>query len=111
MAQTFVYKLHLKERYHDPENWDAATAEVLKQHFEYLSRATESGKALLVGRTDVSMKENFGIVIFQGESEEDARTFMNGDPCIVHEIMGAEVYPFRLALWNPKALEAVAPSS
>lgn len=105
MTQTFIYKLHLKERYHQAENWDERTAEVFKEHFAYLSRASESGKAYIVGRTDVSMKDNFGIVIFEAKDENEARDFMNGDPCVVHGIMGADVYPFRLALWSRDGLE------
>ncbi len=71
---------------------------IVSEHFAHLEALTEQGVMLLVGRTQDNSPRTFGVVIFQAESEEQAREIMNNDPAVVKGIMHAELFPFRIAL-------------
>ena len=71
---------------------------VTSEHFEYLKGLTEQGVVILAGRTLNTDASSFGIVIFQAESDEAARTVMNQDPAVQKGLMQAELYPYRVAL-------------
>ncbi len=71
---------------------------VVSEHFAHLEALMEQGVMLLVGRTQDNSPRTFGIVLFQAESEEQAREVMNNDPAVVRGIMRAELFPFRIAL-------------
>ncbi len=71
---------------------------IVREHFARLEALTEQGVTLLVGRTQDDSPRTFGIVLFQAESEEQAREVMNNDPAVVKGIMRAELFPFRIAL-------------
>ena len=71
---------------------------IVSEHFARLEALTEQGVTLLVGRTQDDSPRTFGVVIFQVESEEQAREVMNNDPAVVKGIMRAELFPFRIAL-------------
>jgi uncharacterized protein YciI len=60
----------------------------------------EKGVAVLVGKSDyeIDNAENFGMCIFQAENTDAAKTLMNNDPCILNEVMNAELHPFRISL-------------
>lgn len=100
---TFVYKLSLTPKYHDLANWDAQTQKMLGEHAEYLRAGVESGRVLIVARTDTALKDNFGIAVFKAENLEDANTFMKNDPAIRHGIMTAVVYPFKILMVTEEA--------
>ncbi|NLL89375.1 MAG: hypothetical protein GX228_10760 [Firmicutes bacterium] len=46
----------------------------------------------------------FGVVIFEADSEEEARFLMETDPAVEEGIMTAELFPYRVALWRAKTL-------
>ena len=71
---------------------------IVGEHFARLQALTEQGVVLLVGRTQDNSPRTFGIVIFEAESEAQAREIMNGDPAVQKGIMRAELFPFRIAL-------------
>lgn len=71
---------------------------IVSEHFAHLEALTAQGVVLLVGRTQDNSPDTFGIVIFQAESTEQARTIMNSDPAVQEGIMRAELFPFRIAL-------------
>jgi uncharacterized protein YciI len=73
-------------------------AEIVAQHFAYLKQLTEQGVVVLAGRTLNTDEKSFGIVIMQADSEEAARNVMLNDPAIKHQVMHAELYPYRIAL-------------
>jgi uncharacterized protein YciI len=73
-------------------------AETVAQHFAYLKQLTERGVVVLAGRTLNTDERSFGIVIVQADSEEAARTVMDNDPAVKHDVMRAELYPYRIAL-------------
>jgi uncharacterized protein YciI len=72
-------------------------AAILDQHVAYLGDLTERGVVLLAGRTQNKDESSFGIVIFQVESEEEARRVMEEDPAVRGGIMRAKLYPYRIA--------------
>jgi uncharacterized protein YciI len=73
-------------------------ARILDQHFSYLKGLADQGTVLLAGRTQNADESTFGIVILQAESEDSAREIMRNDPAVKHELMSAELYPFKTAL-------------
>ena len=80
---------------------EGATEEETKAvsaHFEYLKGHQKQGILILAGRTLNIDESSFGIVIFNAESEEQARMIMESDPAVVEGVMQAELYPYRVAL-------------
>ena len=74
-------------------------------HFSYLKGLTERGTAILLGRTQETLEEAIGIVIFKASSEEEARHLMEEDPAVKNGVMSAEVYRFKIALFNPEGVD------
>jgi uncharacterized protein YciI len=64
-------------------------------HYDRLKQATEAGDVFLSG---LGTSGEFGIVIFEADSEEEARRFAESDPAVANGIMTAEFVPFRIAL-------------
>ena len=75
---------------------------IVGEHYEYLKRLTNNGIVLLAGRTRNTDNSSFGIVLFKADSEERARKIMNEDPAVRGRIFRAELFPYRMALFNPK---------
>lgn len=50
----------------------------------------------MAGRT--TGDDVFGIVIVDTDDEDQARAIMNADPAVAHELMHAELYPYRIAV-------------
>lgn len=73
-------------------------AEIISNHFNYLKDLTDNGIAIFVGRTLTTDERTFGITVFQADTEEKAREIMHNDPAVVHGVMRAELYPFRIVL-------------
>ncbi len=77
---------------------------LIGQHFRYLKRLTEEGTAILMGRTQESLEKTIGIVIFVASSESEATKLMKEDPVVKHGVMSAELFHFKIALFNPAAV-------
>jgi uncharacterized protein YciI len=71
---------------------------VVARHFAYLKSLTERGTVLLVGRTQNPDPTAFGIHILLSSSEEMARRIVDDDPAVRDGVMGAELYPYKIAL-------------
>jgi uncharacterized protein YciI len=56
--------------------------ETVSRHFDYLKTLVERGIVILAGRTLNTDESSFGIVIFEAESEEEARAIMSNDPAV-----------------------------
>ena len=82
-----------------------AEERVIAAHFDYLQDLTTKGVVLHAGRTLNTDPSSFGIVIFEADSEEQARGIVNGDPAVKEEVFRAELYPYRIALRGPVAAE------
>lgn len=96
--QQFVYVLRLVEKMQDLKSWTEAENQVVARHFTRLEQATESGKVILAGRTTEALDKTFGLVIFEAESPEAAKAFMESDPAVVANIMTATLHPYAVAL-------------
>ena len=94
----FIYLLRLVERLHQDEGWTKADEEAIGRHFRHLKAATEAGQAIVIGRTLEPGDKTFGLVIFEAENAEAAKTFAESDPAVVAGIMTVEVRPFALVL-------------
>ena len=92
----FLYKtLHPRENF--PAAMTVSEEKINGEHFQYLKKLTNDGIVYLAGPvTDGS----FGVVIFDAESEEDARRLMEDDPAVKSGLFGAELYPFRVSLFR-----------
>lgn len=100
--QQFVYVLKLIPRLHQDDNWTEQDEAIVQRHFDRLKKYTDEGQVILAGRTQNQASESFGLVIFEAKSEDEARTFMNGDPEVEEGIMTAELFPYRVALLRNK---------
>ena len=69
-------------------------------HFAYLKDLTEKKILFLAGRSvnEPMTEKDFGIVILETKTEEEARNFMDNDPSIVQKLMYADFFEFSLAL-------------
>jgi uncharacterized protein len=96
--QQYVYVLHLTTRMHETNAWTDKENGVIQQHFARLAKATDAGQVILAGRTTEALDKTFGLVIFEAESEEAAKVFMESDPAVVANIMSATLHPYSVAL-------------
>jgi uncharacterized protein YciI len=80
----------------DPDAWTEEDLRIGKEHFAYLKQATEEGIVLLAGRAQDGIGP--AIVVFEADSEEEARRFMENDPFVAGGLMRASLHPFRAAL-------------
>ena len=76
----------------------AAEQQLIAAHFSYLQDLVTEGVVFSAGRTLVSDKNAFGLVIFQAADEHQARAIMNDDPAVSSQLMTAQLYPFKVAL-------------
>jgi uncharacterized protein len=95
---TYLYVLRLIARLRSEAAWTDGDRATVSAHFQYLSKATEAGNVILAGRTDESFDKTFGLVIYEAESEEAARAFMESDPVVAAGVMTATLHPYSIAL-------------
>jgi uncharacterized protein len=69
--------------------------EVMRAHFEYLEGLLEAGRLILAGP---SLEPPFGVIVFEAESEEEARRLIDGDPSVAAGLQTPELHPFRASL-------------
>jgi uncharacterized protein YciI len=100
--EQYVYVLKVAPRSQKETSWTETESAVIAQHFERLAQAVNSGQVILVGRTKESLDKNFGLVIFEAESETAAREFMQFDPAVIAGLMTATLHPYSVALQRKK---------
>lgn len=98
--QQYVYVLKLTPRMQVANAWTDTENGVIGRHFARLAKATDSGQVILAGRTTEALDKTFGLVIFEAESEEAARLFMESDPAVEANIMSATLHPYSVALYR-----------
>lgn len=98
--QQYVYVLQLTPRMHEANPWTDTDNGVIRQHFARLAKAADAGQVILAGRTTERLDRTFGLVIFEAESEEAARLFMESDPAVAANIMSATLHPYSVALYR-----------
>jgi uncharacterized protein len=69
--------------------------ELMGAHFRYLERLLEDGKLILAGP---SLGPVFGVVVFEADSEEEARRLIAEDPSVAAGLQTPELSPFRASL-------------
>ena len=95
----FAYVLRLVPRLRDEKNWTEADNAAVGRHFRRLQRLHKEGKVILAGKTlDDADESQFGVVILEVDSEEEARKIMEEDDAVRAKIMTARFFPFRVAL-------------
>ena len=82
--------------------------DVLHQHVTYLEHLAENGEVLLAGRTQTEDSTSFGIVILVADSDTAAQEIVSRDPAVLHNVMRAQLFPYRIAVLS-KAISKAAP--
>lgn len=75
---------------------------LIEKHFQYLKDLADRGIVSLAGRTLTTDIDSHGIVIFESESEEDARKIVDSDPAVEGGVFKAELFPFKKVLIGKK---------
>ena len=96
--EQYLYKLKLKPQYLQEENWTDKENEIVQRHFMRLKDLTEKGTVILAGRTLNEDETQFGIVIIEVESEQEAQKLMEDDPAVSEGVMDSALYPYQVAL-------------
>jgi uncharacterized protein YciI len=73
---------------------------VMGAHFEYLKRLLDDGKLILAGP---SLDPVFGLIVFEAESEDEAKQLIANDPSVASGVQTAELSPFRASLLRGRA--------
>jgi uncharacterized protein len=68
---------------------------VMGAHFEYLKGLLEEGTLILAGP---SLEPVFGIIVFEAETQEEARRLVADDPSVKAGVQTPELHPFRASL-------------
>jgi uncharacterized protein YciI len=92
----YVFEPVRPELVTDPDAWTAEDTRIANEHFAYLQQATQDGIVILAGRSLDG--EGPAVVIFEADSEDRARSFMETDPFVAGGLMRAKLHPFRAAL-------------
>lgn len=100
LVEQFLYKLKLIPELLDEVNWTEKENQLVIEHFQTLQSLLQENKLIMAGRTMNMDETTFGIVILQVENEEAARTIMENDPTVKGGVMTAELFPYRVALYN-----------
>jgi uncharacterized protein YciI len=97
--QQFIYVLKLVPRLLNEKNWTASDNEIVGKHFRRLQQLKKEGRVVMAGRTlNDTEPSQFGIVILEVTSQEEARRIMSEDDAVKEKVMTAELFPFRVAL-------------
>ncbi len=98
--KNFCYRLKLFPQYFKSGNWTDEANRIVSTHFQYLKDLTEKGIVFLAGRTvnEPMSDDDFGIVILETDTFEEAKNIMENDPSVKGKVMHAKLYDFSLAL-------------
>lgn len=80
----------------EPDAWTEDDRATAAAHFGYLQDALAAGTLVLAGRSQDGVGP--AIVIFEADDEDEARSFMEGDPFVATGLFGASLHPYRAAL-------------
>ncbi len=78
---------------------------IVSEHFSYLKRLADDGVVILAGRTQNTDYSSFGIVLLKAETIEVAREIMLNDPAVKNNVFRAELYPYKMSLFNPDSAQ------
>lgn len=98
--ETFIVLLRLRQdlflRWKDTGKWpdDKEANAALAGHGEYWARQRQEGRAILAGGMKGDYWDNVALIIFQAESEDEARAIVKADPAVKAYVFQAQVRPF-----------------
>ena len=92
----YVFEPVRPELVTDPDACTEEETRIADEHFAFLQKANEDGIVILAGRSLDG--EGPAVVIFEADSEDRARSFMEADPFVAGGLMRASLHPFRAAL-------------
>jgi len=96
---TYIYKI-TPVRSGFEGGMSEAEEQAMSLHFDYLKRLLAEGRLFLAGPC---VDAAFGIVIFDAESIEQARSLTADDPAVAAGIVTADVHEFRISLLREKS--------
>src|SRR5664279_4418615 len=99
----FLYRIQPARQEMLTEGPTQREAAIVNEHFEYLQKLIAEGVVFMAGRTLNTDERTFGIVGFAAATESAATAVMQNDPAVNLGVMKAELFPYRVALWSPKA--------
>jgi uncharacterized protein len=70
-------------------------SEIMSIHFAYMKKLLEDGVLIMAGPVTTG---EFGVSIFEADSEVDAMRIVNNDPAVAIGLMKPELYPYRVSL-------------
>jgi uncharacterized protein YciI len=93
----YIYTLNLVSEFRDEAKWTEKENKILKEHAARLERQSKRGTVKYVGRTDlpISNESNFGLVVFEAESDTMAELFAQADPAVMGGMMTVKCLPFK----------------
>lgn len=94
--QHFAYLLR-PPRPNFPATLSPEEEAVVERHFNYLKNLLDKNELLMAGRC---VDGSFGITVFEAETENKAKAIMDNDPAVKEKVMTAELFPFRISLWQ-----------
>jgi uncharacterized protein YciI len=94
----FIYMLRLADPTMLQRGPNPQEQAIVGRHFAYARELAEEGVMILVGRTQTTDPETFGIAVFEAEDEKVARAIMRADPAVAEGLMRGELRPFKVAL-------------
>jgi uncharacterized protein YciI len=103
MTEQFLYHFLPGDRPElatDPAAWTEEDSRIGTLHYERLRQAAEDGTVILAGRSQDGIGP--AVVIFEADSAQEARAFMEADPFLVNGLFRASLHPFRAAVRRPQ---------
>ena len=99
MTENNYFYVIIKPLRHDfLTNPDEEEAKIMSDHYHYLKSLLEQKKLYLAGPTLIT-EDPFGLIIFDTETEEEARILLENDPSIIAGIQKiVDLRPIRLSL-------------
>lgn len=94
----YLYLLRLDKTMLDTAAWTPEKNKIVQEHFANLQKMLSDGTLILAGRTQNALDKTFGIVIYEADSFEEAKTIAENDPAVKAKIMTVEVFPYGVAL-------------
>jgi uncharacterized protein YciI len=70
-------------------------SEIMSRHFAYMKQLLERGVLIVAGPVTTG---EFGLSVFEAESDEDAKEIVNNDPAVACGLMKPEIFPYRVSL-------------
>lgn len=98
VRKQFLYLLRLEKSMLDTSAWTPDKNKIVQEHFANLQKMLSDGTLILAGRTQNALDKTFGIVIYEANSFEEAKTIAENDPAVKAKIMSVEVFPYEVAL-------------